>query len=588
MSTATGVCGVCGGCGKPCRPHGYDPNGAPRCQSCQHKSRAVACSRCGRIRPVNYSRTDGKPYCRGCRARNHREVCAGCGELRPVNTRAADGRGFCGSCYARDKAPEACVECGTTAPVATRRDDGAPVCGTCYEHPARRCGICGRTRRVALRATATTPDICPTCYQAPEITCSVCGTTDLGRRTTANGEPMCFRCQATRRVDAALAGPNGTIPEALLPVRDAIVTVDNPRSILANFTRNKSAALLSAIARGDRALSHDTLDENAGQHSVEHLRSLLVAAGALAARDEHLQRLQHVTTDLLDTIDDPADRRLLAGFTRWHLLARLRIRDTGDLTPGSAHRCRDELTAARRFLEFLHDRDRIIADCRQDDIDTWFGQHAQHVAQASRAFLGWARRQRHLDADVQIPKQVRHQPKHFRADDQRWGLAQLMLHDHDSASVPDRVAACLVLLYAQPAARIVTLTRTDVTATADRTVALRLGGTNVTIPQPLDALLTQLPLGRPKGTAAGLHQAHWLFPGRRPGQHLHATSLAHRLHALGVDPRADRNTAMAQLASEVPAAVLADMLGLHIVTAINWANDTAGDWTNYAALKATT
>lgn len=164
-----------------------------------------------------------------------------------------------------------------------------------------------------------------------------------------------------------------------------------------------------------------------------------------------------------------------------------------------------------------------------------------------------------------------------------------MLHNHDSASVTDRVAACLVLLYAQPAARIVTLTRKDVRTAADDTVALRLGGTNdLTIPPPLDALLTQLPIDGPRGAAGPLHQADWLFPGRRPGQHLHATSLANRLRALGVDPRADRNTALAQLAAEVPAAVLADMLGLHIVTAINWATDTAGDWTNYAALKATT
>lgn len=114
-----------------------------------------------------------------------------------------------------------------------------------------------------------------------------------------------------------------------------------------------------------------------------------------------------------------------------------------------------------------------------------------------------------------------------------------------------------------------------------------LGGTNITIPPPLDKLLTQLPIDRPCGAAGRLHQADWLFPGRRPGQHLHPTSLAHRLQTLGLDPRADRNTALAQLAAEVPAAVLADMLGLHIVTAINWANDTAGDWTNYAALKAT-
>jgi hypothetical protein len=76
-------------------------------------------------------------------------------------------------------------------------------------------------------------------------------------------------------------------------------------------------------------------------------------------------------------------------------------------------------------------------------------------------------------------------------------------------------------------------------------------------------------------------------PGHRPGQHLHATRLAQRLRALGVDPRADRNTALLQLGAEVPPAVLADLLGFHIGTAINWANEAGGDWTNYAAIRAT-
>lgn len=497
---------TCGGCGKRCRAHGRAADGTPLCQVCQHNSRAIACSGCGRVRPVSYSRRDGKPYCRGCRARNQLEPCTGCGNLRPVNTRDPDGRGYCGSCYVRAKSPEVCGKCGAIAPVAERRGDGAAICASCHALPIRVCGTCGRTRRVALKATATSPDLCPTCYQAPEITCSVCGDTALGRRTTADGRPMCFRCQACRRVDAALTGPEGTIPETLWPVRDAIVHADNPRSVLSNFTQDKAMVLLTAIARGERPLSHDALDEHAGRSSVEYLRSLLVAAAALPARDEHLQRLQRFATALLDTVDNAADRRLLAAFCRWHLLARLRRRTIGALTPHAAYRCRGDLTAAHRFLVFLRDRDHDPASCTQDDIDTWFAQPTQHTVDASRGFLG---------------------------------------------------------------------------------LQLRLGGTAITVPPPLDELLTLLLATRPRGIAARLHHGDWLFPGRRPGHHLHATRLAQRLRALGVDPRADRNTALLQLAAEVPPAVLADLLGLHIGTAISWANEAGGDWTNYAAIRAT-
>jgi hypothetical protein len=470
--------------------------------------------------------------------------------------------------------------------VAERRSDGAAICASCHALPKRVCGTCARTRRVALRATATRPDLCPTCYQAREITCSVCGNTALGRRTTADGQPMCFRCQACRRVDAALTGPDGTIPETLRPVRDAIVHADNPRSILNNFTHDKAMVMLTAIARGERPLSHDALDEHAGCYSVEHLRSLLVAAAALPARDEHLQRLQRFTTALLDTVDNPADRRLLAAFSRWHLLARLRRRTTGALTPHAAYRCRGDLTAAHRFLVFLRDRDHDPAGCTQDDIDTWFAQPTRHTVDASRGFLGWALRRRHLGA-VTIPPRTPHQPKHFRTEDQRWDLARHMLHDPNAATVPDRVAACLVLLYAQPVTRIAALTTDHLQRSDDGGVQLHLddphADTGLLVLPELGSLLAQLPGRPPPGPARALPPGTWLFPGRRPGHPLHAQTLARRLRALGVDPRPDRNSTLLELARELPPTVLGRLLRLHPGTAARWADTAGGNWARYAA-----
>jgi hypothetical protein len=38
------------------------------------------------------------------------------------------------------------------------------------------------------------------------------------------------------------------------------------------------------------------------------------------------------------------------------------------------------------------------------------------------------------------------------------------------------------------------------------------------------------------------------------------------------------------LAAEVPAAILAKMLGLHIKAAVQWQQLSSGDWTTYAAV----
>jgi hypothetical protein len=61
------------------------------------------------------------------------------------------------------------------------------------------------------------------------------------------------------------------------------------------------------------------------------------------------------------------------------------------------------------------------------------------------------------------------------------------------------------------------------------------------------------------------------------------SSLAGRLHKIGIHPARDRSTALFQLATELPAAVLARTLGIHVKVAIEWQHASAGDWGSYAA-----
>ncbi|MER0477806.1 hypothetical protein ABR737_05470 [Streptomyces sp. Edi2] len=45
----------------------------------------------------------------------------------------------------------------------------------------------------------------------------------------------------------------------------------------------------------------------------------------------------------------------------------------------------------------------------------------------------------------------------------------------------------------------------------------------------------------------------------------------------------DRSTALFSLAAELPAAILARMLGVHIQVAVQWQKASSGDWAAYAA-----
>jgi hypothetical protein len=77
--------------------------------------------------------------------------------------------------------------------------------------------------------------------------------------------------------------------------------------------------------------------------------------------------------------------------------------------------------------------------------------------------------------------------------------------------------------------------------------------------------------------------SRWLFPGGQPGRPISSYQLNERLRHLGLHPGQDRSTALFQLAADLPAALLARMLGIHITVAVAWQRASSGDWTSYAA-----
>jgi hypothetical protein len=111
-----------------------------------------------------------------------------------------------------------------------------------------------------------------------------------------------------------------------------------------------------------------------------------------------------------------------------------------------------------------------------------------------------------------------------------------------------------------------------------------LGSEPVLLPEPLAALVQILIANRSGLAALGdKGTSPWLFPGGQPGRPISADRLAKRLRQLGLRSGQARSTALFQLATELPAALLARMLGIHINVAVAWQHACAGDWANYAA-----
>lgn len=92
----------------------------------------------------------------------------------------------------------------------------------------------------------------------------------------------------------------------------------------------------------------------------------------------------------------------------------------------------------------------------------------------------------------------------------------------------------------------------------------------------------RLPLRRTHGVADQL-PSRWLFPGARAGRPVSPHALTRRLRAIGIEPRHMRNNARAQLAAEIPAAMLGEIIGVAPHTADRWAAVASGKWTAYAS-----
>jgi hypothetical protein len=601
-----------------------------------------ACARCGRSgTPLSRTRAGG--MCKPCAARQLTAQCAHCGVVKQVVARDAAGQRICEPCRGRDRGGRQCGVCGQTALITVRARGGAPdICASCYRMPSAVCSRCGKYRECNFartgrplcrpctpRATACCarcgqdrppavrwPEgpVCDPCYSAAmrrRAPCACCGQlrrpvappgpgadtcascaglpatstcADCGIEDKLYDRGRCERCSLRRRAATLLAGPGGDVPAALGPVLEAICAARTPKSALNWLRRGGGSAILGQLAAGTLPATHQALDAHPRRRTADYLRQALVAGGVLPPRDEQLARTGQWLSGILAAIEPAAGRRQVQAYATWHVMRRLRASAGKNRRPRTytAH-ARTRIRAAADFTAWLDRRDRSLQQCRQADIDHWLttGPGACYV----RDFLTWAAARGHCP-ELHVPRPARRAGT-AASQDQRWALAARLLHD-DTLDLTDRAAGCLLLLYGQHLTRITTMTTSQVTS-RDGTVHVRFGDHHVPVPPPLGVILTELiRTGRSHAATGSPATTPWLFPGSMPGQPITPGWLGQRLHALGIHARAGRRATLTDLAAQLPAAVLADLLHLAPGTAVHWMHEAGADWTSYAAHIART
>lgn len=549
------------------------PRGGVRlCRNCVAKSRAETCSRCGTIREPATRDEHGQPVCPSCLIADpvNQETCIHCGRRRPVSVRAPEGP-LCPNC--RPWTVLTCDICGNNAPGAISETTGKPWCRACAQRWAR-CTGCGEI--TPIRGGTIDQPLCSTCTRPdPEFWRSCPGCGQPGRIHPG----LCARCKVQQRLRALLGDDTGEIRPQLQALYRALGAVDRPDTLASWLARSAAPAILRSLE--GQPLTHQLLDDLSAGKPVEHLRSMLVATGILPPRDEHLARLERWIICSLAERADPDQQQLLHRYAIWHLLRRLRRRcEAKAATHSQIVVVQRHLKAAITLLDWLTAHDLTLATARQGDLEKWLASEDTLHRREAGNFVRWAHKQKLTI--LELPAVKWGGPSAVIDTETRWEQARWLLHD-DTLKPEDRVAGLLVLLYAQWPAAISRLTLDHVQAD-EQEIRLKLGREPIMLPEPLAALVLTLVASR-RGHAALANPttSRWLFPGGQPGQPISSHQLGERLRQLGLRPGQSRSTALFQLATDLPAALLARMLGLHITVATAWQRAAAGDWTTYAA-----
>lgn len=422
--------------------------------------------------------------------------------------------------------------------------------------------------------------VCASCAGVSSIfACDQCGSEDH-----PYGAKRCARCILRERLTELLTDPTTTkIHAKLQPVLDELVSSERPQTGIWWLRKRPGVGprLLGQMARGEIEISHDTFRALPSDRAHDYLRSLLAAVGALPPFEIHIERMlpwiEDITADL-----PPVQNDLIRRFSHWHVLRHMRqAAGEGRLSQSSANAARRRIRVAIQFLTFLDANGASAATANQDLLER-YQEAAGRTLSHEHAFIAWLRESR-INTVLHAPYVPRPAPMVTVSDHQRWKAVERLLHD-ESLRRYTRIGGLFTLLFAQPLSRIVTMHTNQITVATD-TVHVAFNDIAIQMPAVLDELIREHLQHRGKSLYAS-RDTGWLFPGGTPGRHLATENIRSQLVGIGIKPYEARKASLFQLAADMPAPVLAELIGISDNSAAEWSKLAARDWTGYIADRA--
>ncbi|MFJ3221585.1 hypothetical protein ACIPLC_37435 [Kitasatospora sp. NPDC086801] len=196
-----------------------------------------------------------------------------------------------------------------------------------------------------------------------------------------------------------------------------------------------------------------------------------------------------------------------------------------------------------------------------------------------RRFLRWCTDSGHLPKLKHTPQAVGSRNASLDHAGRATDLRRVL--QDDGLPLRTRIAAALVLLYAQPVTRLVRLTTDHITDDGS-TISIAFGDPPSLLPQPVADLIRTHLKAAGRMHRASPRSAHWLFPGRQAGQPMSPGALREHLQAAGTSPRSARVTALRYYLQHAPPPVVTKALGYTQATTAYVAMEVGAPWSRYA------
>jgi integrase len=196
-------------------------------------------------------------------------------------------------------------------------------------------------------------------------------------------------------------------------------------------------------------------------------------------------------------------------------------------------------------------------------------------------FIRWAIKAKLVASDLEVTP-------HRRGTAPRMPIAQqnavIEKVAHQQTLHPrDRLAAILIIVFAQRAEDVAALTWDKVAITSD-TATIDLAGLPIHLPPPLDEPVRALAASNYNSQTAAHRNSPWVFRGYTPGRHIAPTHLRNYLRPVLAALEARLGT-LNELTQTTPIAILAETLGYSPQTLEAHARASASTYSRYIATR---